>query len=78
MGLPRIVAAPPTSVFSYQGTCSRMGDVAKAKATFRCVLDAYFVDSGVEVLPHLDSNQDYLIEKIGHRTFQPVLLRSAI
>ncbi len=54
-----IVAAPPTPVFSYQGTCSRMGNVAKAKATFRCVLDAYFVDSRVGVLPDLDSNQDY-------------------
>ena len=78
MGLPRIIAAPPIPVFSYQGTCFRMGNVAEAKMTFRCVLDAYFVDSGVEVLPDLDSNQDCLIEEIGHCTFQPVLLRSVI
>ena len=71
MGLPRIVAAPPISLFSYQGRCSRIGNVAKAKATFRCVLDAYFVDSEVEVLPGLDSNQNYLIKKIGIARFSP-------
>jgi hypothetical protein len=37
---------------------SRMGNMAKARVTFRCVLGAYFVDREVEVLPDLDSNQD--------------------